>query len=250
MTAVPAQIRNGQSLSVASAADNGGSGVKSVAYYYCAGSPCVPSTLIGSSTTGPGYAVTWSAEPADGTYTVAAKATDNVGNVSALGATQTTAVDNTAPTVTAVALANGGVAKTADAGDTATITYSEKIKASTFCSTWVDDGSTQTLTGVTLNFVNNGATDALTIASAGCTFHLQQVAAGAFISATMTIPGSTLAWNPTAKTLTITLGTPSGSVSTNVSPGKPSYTPDAALTDLAGNAISTATFTSGSNSNF
>ena len=159
--------------------------------------------------------------------------TDNVGNVSALGATQTITVDNTAPTVTAVALANGGVAKTADAGDTATITYSEKIKASTFCSTWVDDGTTQTLSGVTLNFINNGTTDALTIASAGCTFHLQQVVAGNHIGATMTVPNSTLAWDPTAKTLTITLGVPSGSVNTNVSPAKPSYTPDGALTDWA-----------------
>ena len=55
MTALPAQIRNGQSLSVGSAVDNGGSGVKSVAYYYCSGGACTPATLIGSSATGPSY---------------------------------------------------------------------------------------------------------------------------------------------------------------------------------------------------
>ena len=200
MTALPAQIKNGQSLSVGSAVDNGPSGVKSVTYYYCLGGACTPSTQIGSpATTGPSYALTWSAQPADGTYTVAAKVTDNVGNVSALGPTQTIVLDNTAPTVTAVALSNGGVAKSADAGDTVTITYSEKIKASTFCSSWVDDGTTQTLSGVTLNFVNNGTNDALTIASAGCTFHLQQVVTGNHIAATMTVPNSTLAWDPTGE---------------------------------------------------
>ena len=48
MTALPAQIKNGQSLSVTSAADNGPSGVKSVTYYYCSGGACTPSTQIGS----------------------------------------------------------------------------------------------------------------------------------------------------------------------------------------------------------
>ena len=98
----------------------------------------------------------------------------------------------------------------------------------------MDDGSTQTLSGVTLNFTNNGSSDALTIASAGCTFHLQQVVAGPYITATMTIPGSTLAWNPTAMTLTITLGTPSGGISTNVAPSMPSYTPGRRADRLGG----------------
>ena len=136
--------------------------------------------------------------------------------------------------MTAVALSNGGVAKTADAGDKATITYSEKIKASTFCSSWVDDGSTQTLSGVTLNFTNNGSSDALTIASAG--LHVPPPAGGRRALYRRDHDHSRLdpRLDPTAMTLTITLGTPSGSASTNVAPSKPSYTPDGALTDWAG----------------
>ncbi len=69
LTALPASIRNGQALT-ATAAD-ATSGVASVAYLYCAGGSCTPSTSIGSSSTGPSYSVTWSSQPADGTYQVA-----------------------------------------------------------------------------------------------------------------------------------------------------------------------------------
>jgi hypothetical protein len=56
------------------------SGVASISYYYCPGSPCTPSTLVGTSSTGPTYAVTWSSEPPDGTYQVLARVSDAAGN--------------------------------------------------------------------------------------------------------------------------------------------------------------------------
>ncbi|MFL5966271.1 MAG: OmpL47-type beta-barrel domain-containing protein, partial [Gaiellaceae bacterium] len=94
LASLPAAIRNGQVLT-ASASDPT-SGVASLTYLYCNPSPCTPTTVLGTSTTGPGYAVTWSAEPADGSYDVAVRAMDNAGNV-VTSAKQTVVIDNTTP---------------------------------------------------------------------------------------------------------------------------------------------------------
>jgi hypothetical protein len=101
MTAPPANIKNGQGLTAT--ASDGGSGVSSVSYYYCAGTACTPSTLIGTSTTGPTYSITWSAMPADGPYQLLARATDVAGN-STDSAKRNVTIDNTppaAPSITA-----------------------------------------------------------------------------------------------------------------------------------------------------
>ncbi|HEY3556028.1 MAG TPA: hypothetical protein VGL05_01115 [Kribbella sp.] len=68
-------------------ASDGGSGVKSVAYYYCTGysGSCTSAnwTLIGSSTSAAtNYQVSWTGQPANGAYRVVAIGTDNVTNVS------------------------------------------------------------------------------------------------------------------------------------------------------------------------
>jgi hypothetical protein len=78
-----------------------GSGVGSVAYYYCAGASGTCSrTLIGTSTTASGnYSVTWAAPlPADGAYRILAVATDKVTNASTSSSTSIN-VDSGAPTV-------------------------------------------------------------------------------------------------------------------------------------------------------
>src|SRR5919198_1589055 len=97
MGTLPAIVHVGQTLS-ASASDTG-SGVASVAYYYCSPSPCTPNTLIGSSSTGPSYSFTWASQPPDGTYDVRARATDNAGNKGD-SATQTVQIANAAPDTT------------------------------------------------------------------------------------------------------------------------------------------------------
>jgi hypothetical protein len=86
--------------------DAGGTGVASVAYYYCASSvsSCTsssPWTSIGSSSTGPNWTVSWSSLPADGTYKIVAVATGNNTNVSSPSAPSLVGVDTTAPTVVA-----------------------------------------------------------------------------------------------------------------------------------------------------
>jgi hypothetical protein len=94
MTAPPANIKNGQALTAT--ASDGGSGVASVSYYYCAGTSCTPTTLIGTSTTGPTYSITWSAMPADGPYQLLARATDVAGN-STDSAKRNVTIDNAPP---------------------------------------------------------------------------------------------------------------------------------------------------------
>ena len=101
LDALPASIRNGQALT-GSSADGGPSGIASVAYYRCAGAPCTPSTLIGTSSTGPDYSVAWSAQPADGVYQVLARAQDAAGNTLD-SAKQTVTIDNTAPAAPSIA---------------------------------------------------------------------------------------------------------------------------------------------------
>jgi uncharacterized protein YhfF len=94
---LPATIRNGQVLT--GSGSDALSGVGSIAYYYCAGSACTPSVLIGSSSSGSGYPLTWSGQPADGTYQLVARVVDVAGNTLD-SAKRTVAIDNTAPNTT------------------------------------------------------------------------------------------------------------------------------------------------------
>ncbi len=119
LDALPGAIRNGQDLTGSGA--DAGSGVASLSYYYCAGPPCSPSNLIGSSPTGPSYSVTWNSQPADGGYQVLARVTDRAGHT--LDSTkQTVTVDNTNPTGSLTAPADGAqvsgtVAVSSDSAD-------------------------------------------------------------------------------------------------------------------------------------
>lgn len=96
---VPANVKNGSVLT--SAVTDAGSGVSSVAYFYCAGSAqCVSGgTPIGTASTGPAYSLAWTSQPADGTYQVYVAALDAAGNSRVSSTSVTTVVDNSAPTL-------------------------------------------------------------------------------------------------------------------------------------------------------
>ena len=94
--AAGATIQNGQAVSAApSDAD---SGVAQVEFRYCAGASCDWSTgtVIGTADSSDPYAVTWTSQPADGPYTLVARATDNVGNTTD-SAPLTVTVNNAPP---------------------------------------------------------------------------------------------------------------------------------------------------------
>ena len=197
--------------------------------------------------------------PGSVSYTVTGL--DMLGN--SASPTSSITVDNAAPAPSNVTLANGGTAGTADAGDTVTLVYSEKIASGAFCSTWTNNTISQTLNGtdVVVTITNNGGNDTLTVGGgATCTFHLGSVAtSGNYLSATATFAGSgasgtgansAISWNPSTKALTITLGRQqTGTLNTGVANHTPTYTADSTLKDLAGNSIST-TAVNGTNSRF
>jgi hypothetical protein len=196
-----------------------------------------------------------------GTYTIRYFSVDNVGNTeTAKTAGTVICIDKTAPAPTDVVLANGnGTAGTADSRDTATITYSEQLDASTFCSTWGNNNNPSiTGTNAVIQIADTGTNDTLTItavtgACAG-TFHLGSIALGGnYVTGTRTYTGgqTRIAWNRTAHTLLIRLGNPAGgAVNPNVGAGTPVYTPDSALKDLAGNSIVASPFSAPGTSRF
>jgi hypothetical protein len=198
----------------------------------------------------------------DGSYTIKYFTVDNVGNQEAVKTAGTViCIDKTAPAPTNVVLANAGTAGTVAASDTATITYSEVIDATTFCSTWAN-GSTQTISGtsITIQIADNGNNDILTITAVGAAncggtgnFHLGSIALGGnYVSTTRTFNSGTgrLQWTPGSNTLQIRLGTASGTVNSGVAVGTPVYTPSSSLKDIAGNTINTSAFSAPATSRF
>jgi hypothetical protein len=187
--------------------------------------------------------VTLPAGVSEGTHHVFA-----VGGGSAIDAVGATILVNTVPPhPTALVTTNGGAsAGTAEAGDSVSVTYSEKLKASSLCAAWVDDDTTKTLSaGVVVILGNDGI---LTVAAPACGptgFHFGSINLGdkGFVkggsSATFGATGtpSTITWNPTTMTGTIVLGTASASNFGTVSSSTAVYPPDAAITDTAGSAI-------------
>ena len=231
---------------------DGGSGVAAT-YYTTDGSTPTTGSSQGTSI----------ALSSDGTYTIKYFSVDKVGNTESVKTAGTTiCIDKTAPAPTNVVLANGGIAGTADSGDTLTVTYSEQLDATTFCSTWTNSG-TQTLsnTSIRVQIANNSTNDTLTITAVGsncggtANFHFGSVALGGnYVSTTRTfgssLGASQITWDPSARTLTIKLGLASGAVSVGVSAGTPTYTPSSSLTDIAGNTINTNAFSAPGTSRF
>jgi hypothetical protein len=164
IAALPAKVRNGQSLSGTYADNTGGSGVASVAYYYCLSSvaTCDTSsgTSVGSSSTSP-YTVTWNSQPADGSYKVVANALDVAGNAK-LSNVVTTTVDNTAPTAVDVqATAGASGANTIGSGDVLKLTFSEVMNPATIKAGW--DGTSISVSSLVR--IANGTTDFLAFAT-------------------------------------------------------------------------------------
>jgi hypothetical protein len=202
-------------------------------------------TQIGSATaTGGNWSIT-SSTLASGAHTITATATDGAGNVSAASSGVTVTIDTTVPTPIDVVLSNGGVAQKVDAGDKVTITYSEQLLASSFCTTWTSNSTTQTLSNATVTVGDATTADTVTVTTPSCTFRLGTIVTGDYVGGgAATFTSSTLAWDPAAKSLTVTLGTlgTSSTIKTAVTTVVPKYTPVVNLTDLAANAMAATQF--------
>jgi hypothetical protein len=158
------------------------------------------------------------------------------------------------PSPVNVTLANVTTLGEAASGDTATVTFSEPLDASTICSAWANNGLTQTVSDATITLSNAGFNDGLTATSASCSTngHFGSVATEAnYVSSTTTFVNSTITWNPTTDTLTFTLGTYSGGTRlTGVGTSTPKYTADSNMADLSGNSVSLTQITATSSSRF
>ena len=189
--------------------------------------------------------------PADGSYTIRAVATDLGGNTASSSTSFVMDVTNPSPTALTLINANGLVTP---GTDEVRITYSEPLSVSSICSTWSGAGD-QTLggSGVVVTITDNGANDTLTVVAGACTLHIGSVATGAdYVAATSTFSGSLAAtesrvtWTASTRMLTVHIGLLATGVLNAVpqTAATATYTPDAAISDVSGNAIVTTPFSS------
>lgn len=96
---IPFTVDDSYQFTVATGDPAPSSGIASVAYSYCSGSPCQQEVAIGTSTTGADFRVPFTTPPPDGDIFVRATVTDVAGNVT-ITPRQRVQVDTTEPTGT------------------------------------------------------------------------------------------------------------------------------------------------------
>ena len=129
-----------------------------------------------------------------------------------------------------------------DTGDTATMTFSEALDPSTICASWTATPTTQSVNDAVVTF--NRSTDQITATSASCgTLNLGTVSTPfnyARNLSNLTFSGSTITWNATTNSLTLTIGDlTGGNQRTGVGTGTPNYAAANGVHDFAGAGIST-----------
>jgi hypothetical protein len=255
---------SGAGVAVSANSADGGSGVLSAQFQTSPRGANTWTNLGAADTTSP-YGVTWNTTSGypDGLYDLRVVTTDKAGNTftSAIAPVE---IQNAAPTVTAVTLVNGGstIGKV-EPGDQIVVTFSQTLSVSSLCSTWSGNLTNQSLStagDVTVTLTDGGAAnDTMTLSSATCTFHfgtLNLGATGYVTGGSRTFSGftgataSTIAWNAGARTLTVTLGAPAGSGTLGaIGTSAASYTPDGALKNVIGAAV-TGGFTTSTTAQF
>jgi len=203
-------------------------------------------TLTGSVAGAPTPASVPSGGSATITVTVPA-GTHTIYAVGSNGSTATAAITvNIAPQATGLTIANQSTLPgTPQQTDTLTISFSQKLAVTSVCSTWSGNDTTQTLTGVTATIATaSGNATRLTASvpstSCGGTLHLGTLTMsrgflpnGSPPPATFT--NTTITWNPTTKTLVLTLGTlTAGTPTSGGTTATATYPPDATLQGTTG----------------
>ena len=151
-------------------------------------------------------------------------------------------VDNTVPTGTNIQTTNvsGGTTGRAETGDTITFTFSEAMEPNSILAGW-----TGAATPVTLRLVQNGGGDRVQIRnaadSAALPFGTAFLNQTGYTTANRSFDNSTMVMS--GSSITITLGTPDGAVTTAAGTAATTWTPAAGATDWAANACSTTTVT-------
>ena len=160
-------------------------------------------------------------------------ATDNSANAATQGGFSVV-VDNTGPSASNVQTVNGGAtAGRAETGDQLVLTYSEPMDPDRILTGW-----TGASTAVTLRLVQNGGGDQVQVRNAANTaaLPLGTVLMNRTDFTTMTRDFAPSSMVMSGSTITITLGTPSGAVTTAAAASNMSWAPSATAWDRAGNA--------------
>ena len=219
----------------ATGTDTGGSGVLNVAIQRAPTGTSTWTTICTDATSP--YSCSWNTTGvSDGSYDLRAVTTDNAGNVTNSSTVSNRVVDNTAPTATNIQTGvTGTTAGQPQQGDTLVFTFSEQISPGSIVAGWNGTG-TQNVT-VTMDTGNHlsitGATLINGFITLGGANYIQS-------GKTVVFSNSTIAQSGT--TVTLTLGSPDKPQFTQTgTAGQTSWPVAAALTDLAGNAITTVT---------
>ena len=178
------------------------------------------------------------------------------GAAGSLGANKNIVIDTTTPAISSVTVSSGTTSGQVSQEDTITIVFSEAIKQSTICNAWTDDTTNRTSNAnanrARLTDGGSGA-DTLTVTViSGCTsFNFGQLSLGSngYITNNNGTSFFDFGGNPSTdrtevsytvatRTLVITLGVRTGSATAgSVAAGSSgTYTPNAGVSDIAGNA--------------
>lgn len=160
-------------------------------------------------------------------------ATDVAANVTTQGGFSVV-VDNTAPSASDVQTVNGGATPgRAETGDQLVLTYSEPMEPNRIIAGWTG-GST----AVTIRLVQNAGGDQVQVRNGANTAALPLgtvlLNRTDFTTVTRNFTASSMVMS--GSTISITLGTPSGAVTTAAAAAGMSWTPSATAWDRAGNA--------------
>lgn len=125
-----------------------------------------------------------------------------------------------APTVTAITQTNTGTLGLVNAGDQFTITFSGVLDPQSICSGF-NTSLTDTQTATELTFDISGNPNEVSISANGTcgtaglgTLQVGGTGGGRYTNQNLTITDSTLTWNPTARTITVTFGPVEGNTRT------------------------------------
>ena len=181
-----------------------------------------------------------SGSTAAGATTFSITATDAHSNSDTQGDFSVT-VDDTAPSAVDVQTVNGGATTgRMETGDELVLTYSEPMDPDQILAGWTGEQTT-----VTVRLQNNGGGDRITIrpGTGGGALPLGTVFLNRtdFTTSHRNFTGSTMVMS--GATITITVGTPNGAVTTAAAAANMTWRPSGTATDLAGNACSTTTRT-------
>jgi hypothetical protein len=174
----------------------------------------------------------------NGSKAYSVTATDAAANVTLVN--DAAVIDNIAPAPTDIS-ASGGTPGRPEVGDVLTLTTNDTLDTVSLLANWTGAATT-----VQVRFVNQGGGDRLQVwNSAGTTqipFGTINLNRTDFTTSTLSFNGSTM--TQTNGVITIVLGAPIiGTVTTVGAGANMQWTPLATVTDRAGNAISTSTFT-------